>query len=448
MKLLYPSPKENVFNSSTIIKTVFAVLFFTTTFSFTVTAQSTTATELVFSNSSLVFGTDGADNAVYRFPAVGTGVDALVKINGRSSSLVKLVSIDLTNTGFAKAFQPQVTYNNNTAPGAAEWWMEFQISFVQAGTNTPVAVSNFDLTALDIDGNGDKINEFVSLYNLKSYVLESNSALAVSDIMETLQGVLTNTGRRFDGPVTNYVDIDTSATSVMTTSTYQNVNSFRIRTGATSTGVSGAADRMYSFWFKGFTYDQPVQSFLPVTLINWNASYINNNVSLKWSTTSEKNASHFIIERSFDGVDYTDAAMIFAAGNSETITNYAFTDKLPAGNTGVIYYRLKMVDMDGRSQTSVVRLVRIGKASESVKILAYPNPIVNEVRITIPQNWQDNSVTYQVINTNGQIVKSFTIQHANQTEVISMAQVPAGMYIMKVTKGNEISTQAIVKSTN
>jgi Secretion system C-terminal sorting domain len=447
MKLLYPSPKENVFNSS-FFKTVLTVLLFTTTFSFTTKAQSTTAPELVFKNASLVFGTDGSDNAVYRFPAVGSGVDALVKINGRSSSLVKLVSIDLTNTGFAKAFQPQVTYNNNTAPGPAEWWMEFQVSFVQSGSNTPVAVNNFDLTALDIDGNGDKINENVCLYNLKSYVLESNSDLTVSNMMETVLGVLTNTGKRFDGPVTNYVDIDTSATNVMTTNTYQNVNSFRIRTGATSTGVSGAADRMYSFWFKGFTYDEPVQSFLPVTLINWNATYVNNNVSLKWSTTVEKNASHFIIERSVDGVEYTDAAMIFANGNSDIVTNYAFTDKIPAGNSGVIYYRLKMVDMDGRSQTSVVRLVRIGKTVETVKILAYPNPVVNEVRITIPQNWQDNSVTYQVINTNGQTVKSFTIQHANQTEVISMAQVPAGMYIMKVTKGNEISTQAIVKSTN
>src|SRR5690242_1647052 len=59
--------------------------------------------ELVFRNGTLVTGTAGADGAVYRFPGVATGIDALVKINGRSSSLVKLVSIDLTNTGFDKA---------------------------------------------------------------------------------------------------------------------------------------------------------------------------------------------------------------------------------------------------------------------------------------------------------------------------------------------------------
>src|SRR5690348_9146065 len=54
--------------------------------------------QFVFRNATLAAGTAGADGAVYRFPSVATGIDALVKINGRSSSLVKLVSIDLSNT--------------------------------------------------------------------------------------------------------------------------------------------------------------------------------------------------------------------------------------------------------------------------------------------------------------------------------------------------------------
>ena len=50
----------------------------------------------VFKNGVLQSGTAGANNAVYRFPSVITGIDALVKINGRSSSMVQLVTIDLT----------------------------------------------------------------------------------------------------------------------------------------------------------------------------------------------------------------------------------------------------------------------------------------------------------------------------------------------------------------
>jgi hypothetical protein len=104
--------------------------------------------------------------------------------------------------------------------------------------------------------------------------------------------------------------------------------------------------------------------------------------------------------------------------------------------------------MDSRAKTSDVRIVRIGKTSDAVKVISYPNPVVNELRITIPLNWQDKQVSYQLMNSNGQVIKLYTTQHASQTEVISMTQVPTGMYIMKVTSGNEIATQTIVKSKN
>jgi hypothetical protein len=144
MKLLYPSPKLNSFILF-VIKTAIAILILVAGFYSVANAQ--TSQELVFKNAALYSGTDGADNAVYRFPSVMSGIDALVKINSRSSSMVKLVTIDLTNTGFEKSFQPQVTYGDNTSPaGNTEWWMEFQVSFVQSYTNTPAVVSAYSLT--------------------------------------------------------------------------------------------------------------------------------------------------------------------------------------------------------------------------------------------------------------------------------------------------------------
>lgn len=71
-------------------------------------------------------------------------------------------------------------------------------------------------------------------------------------------------GKRFDGPVANYTNIDTSATSVMVTNHYVNKSSFTVRTGGRSTDVSGASDRMYSFYFQNFAYGTPVNSILDV----------------------------------------------------------------------------------------------------------------------------------------------------------------------------------------
>ena len=105
-----------------------------------------------------------------------------------------------------------------------------------------------------------------------------------------------------------------------------------------------------------------------------------------------------------------------------------------------------MADMDGRYKTSDIRIVRIGKSADAVKVIAYPNPVVNDVRVTIPQSWQGKTISYQLSNASGQIIKSYTVQYASQTEVIAMSQVPAGMYIMRVMNGNETAVQSVVKA--
>ena len=99
------------------------------------------AQELVFKDPVLISGVAGGDGAIYRFTKVNNYVDALVTINGRSSSLVSLVNLDMTFTGHGKAFQPQVTCNNNaTLAGISDWWMEFKISFVNTGANPGLCI--------------------------------------------------------------------------------------------------------------------------------------------------------------------------------------------------------------------------------------------------------------------------------------------------------------------
>jgi hypothetical protein len=439
MKTLNPCPKVNVFIHS--FKIIAAALLLVLT-SFTVSAQG-----LVFSNPTLSSGTNGANGAVYRFSNVTTNIDALVTINGRSSSLVKLVHIDTTGIGHGKAFQPQVTYgeSNITPPGNMEWWMEFGISFVSHGTTNPVYVSSFDVTALDVDGNNDKISEYVSFYNLDTYTLESNSVIAVSPVSELVSSVLTITGREFAGPVKNYVDIDTSATELMTTNSYSNRNSFRLRTGARSTGVSGAADRLYSFWFKTFTYSSPVTATLPLTLLDWNARLNDNKVLLSWATQMQKNTSHFVIERSTNGKDYDEAVLLFAEGNSDKYTEYSYNDKIPAGSSGVLYYRLRMVDIDGQFKYSTVRVVRLGKTKDALSIATYPNPVQNELRVTVPNNWQDKRIVYEVFNANGQSLKKVINSKSSQTENIGFNDLAAGVYVVKVTCENETAVKQVLK---
>lgn len=405
------------------------------------------AQELVFTNPVLVSGSAGEDGAIYRFTKVNNNVDALVTINGRSSSLVTLVDLDMTYTGHGKAFQPRVTCNNNTTPaGISDWWMEFKISFVNTGTTTPAVVDSFKVTALDIDGNGDKINEWVSFYNNKTFQYESTTLLSGSNIMEMIGIVNTVVGRKFTGPVQNYVDVDTSATNVMVTNGYEQANNFRVRTGGHSTGVSGAADRMYSMWFKSFAYKTPNTFSLPLVLLNFNTTLANKKVMLSWVTGQEKELSHFVIERSVNGIEYKEVGMVIAQGTSNVKIEYSFPDAINTLANGVVYYRLKMVDMDGHYQRSQIRLIRLGEQKETATVAAYPNPVISELRVTVPANWQNTMVTFDLFNASGQLVKHVVASKASQTETLNVNELTNGLYIMKVSNGTETAVQRIVKS--
>lgn len=442
MKDFYPENKGKYYVVFT--RTVF-VLFFAAI----LIPRQSSAQELVFNNVSLESGSAGSNGAVYRFSNVTSGVDALLTIAARSDNNVSLLDIDITNTGHDKAFQPKVTYGrNNSSPRDRDfdWWMEFQISFVKSGSNAIVPVDSFNLTALDIDGNSDKIREWVSMYNCQSFTLESPTKLNAVSIMESVGGIQTVVGKQFIGPVQNFTDIDTSATSVMVTSHYEHANSFRIRAGAHSTGSSGAADRLYSFWFKSFGYQKPSESTLPLLLESFNAILDNNKVNLKWTTSHEVELSHFTIERSTNGVEYKEVGLVFASGDAGLRTNYSFDDKLPVETKAVIYYRLRMVDVDGKYQYSPVQLIRLGGAEENSKILAYPNPVKTALRVTLPKEWQNQTVTFELYNGSGQVIRRLVSNGASQTELINVQDLNTGIYLLKTTCGNAFSLERIIKS--
>lgn len=408
----------------------------------------TQAQELVFKNSSLSSGSSGNDGAIYRFPSVRANVDALVKIISRSDANVKLSSIDVTSSGYDNAFQPQVRYNEGSINSAGSWWMEFEITFVNANTFTPVVVNTFNVTALDIDGDNNNLHEWDAFYTPNSYTLESTTLLSVSDFTQTVNNITSVVGKKFDGPTTLYtLGVDTAITRIMTTLSYNNVSVLKFRAGATTTSSSFMTNRMYSTWFKSFNYIAPI-STLPVKLTTFNAnlSLDQSKVDLTWTTATEINASHFVVERSTDGSNFTEAGTVFAFGNSTESKNYQFPDKVNTLNATVIYYRLRQVDIDGKFDYSATRIVRISKQTEnSITLVTYPNPVTNEVRITIPANWQNKKVAYELLNANGQTAKKTVTTSSSQTESMNVSSLNSGLYIVKVTCEGQSAIQKIIK---
>lgn len=123
---------------------------------------------------------------------------------------------------------------------------------------------------------------------------------------------------------------------------------------------------------------------------------IPTGIDLRWATANEHNAARFDIERSADGASFEKIGAVVAKGNSNAPTDYYFQDKHPL--TGINYYRLKQVDLDGRANYSQVVQVKWEASITGV----YPNPTTGSVQISSATPWQKVLLK----NNLGQLVKT------------------------------------------
>ncbi|MEO8765138.1 MAG: hypothetical protein ABI416_12660, partial [Ginsengibacter sp.] len=82
---------------------------------------------------------------------------------------------------------------------------------------------------------------------------------------------------------------------------------------------------------------------LPVTLTNFSARWSNNTIELQWKITNEINLKAFDLEYSIDGTKFS---KLTSVNYHQSVTGYQYTHLTPSSRN---FYRLKMIDLDGRS---------------------------------------------------------------------------------------------------
>ena len=429
------------------IKSVFAAILLTTTAN--IFAQGNNyIPELIFQNPTLVSGTAGQDGAVYKFTNVASGIDATVKIVGRSSSAVVLTDIDVPNLGWNKAFQPQLGIKGNV-PANQDWWMDFEMRFYKAGTNNKNKIKGFQVTAIDVDGDGVSIQEYLQMNKIKSVAFSPVTYLSQPSTTSTLSNYSGEDGEDNNGsdkkilaPVQNYLNIDTLGTPVMATFTYENKDMITFRYGAKSgTVISNAGERLNSLWFKAFSL-QPL-STLPVTFYSFNAFYNQNAVSINWSAETDDNFNYYFVERSTDGKNYSEIGKV--ATNGKQLSTYQFKDPEVSSNTGMLFYRLRWITVK-ETVYSPIRVVKINNDKASLQLTTYPNPVVSELRISLPNAWQGKQVQLELYSANGTRVQSMPISSASQTENMQVNSLARGMYIVKAFSNGQTLEQRIIKN--
>ncbi len=116
---------------------------------------------------------------------------------------------------------------------------------------------------------------------------------------------------------------------------------------------------------------------VPVTLTEFKGTLQNKHILLQWSTSTEVNSKHFELEKSWDGINFKKIATLPAAGYSNTVKKYSFTDieKLSEKN----YYRLRSVDLDEKSRLSDIVLIKPPGIQQEMIVLG--NPFKNNISL-------------------------------------------------------------------
>jgi len=173
---------------------------------------------------------------------------------------------------------------------------------------------------------------------------------------------------------------------------------------------------------------------LPIELANFDGTANNCNVDLTWTTLTEIDNDYFILERSYDGQQYTELAQIDGSGNSINSITYNFTDRASGLNN---YYRLTQVDFNGVSETFDVVQVKTNCSKEFVGISElFPNPVSGNEGITIKfMSKVEVSNPRMVITTvDGKLVADKAIELTDGLNVLQhdTQNLAAGVYFIQI----------------
>jgi hypothetical protein len=182
----------------------------------------------------------------------------------------------------------------------------------------------------------------------------------------------------------------------------------------------------------------PLLVAIPFTFTSVKAYPQNEQINIKWKILSENQIKNFIIERSSDGVAFSEVSSVSAANLSSN--SYEWTDHFPTKETS--YYRIRSTDAEGKIEYSnrvkVDMTVSVAQNMEgNTGITLYPNPAtVDNLNLKMINQLPGN---YEVrfINSYGQCValSTFNCNGGNSLQKIKAGRtIPAGIYHLEITK--------------
>ena len=182
----------------------------------------------------------------------------------------------------------------------------------------------------------------------------------------------------------------------------------------------------------------PLNSALAVSLTEFGVTKEGSVSLASWITESEQNNSHFNVQRSLDGNEFTTLGTVNTKavdGNSNGTLNYDFTDVRPA--VGHNYYRLQMVDQAGKQTYS--QIVDIVWGADGSVVTIYPNPATDKLNVDVSID-KVAQIEVRLLDMSGRVIKSVVQQSAKGMNNVSinLSDIATGVYGVQILENNNL----------
>lgn len=179
-------------------------------------------------------------------------------------------------------------------------------------------------------------------------------------------------------------------------------------------------------------------SALPIKLVDFKGERNGSHNTLSWTTATEQNNKGFELQRSADGKDYKTLAFINSKaqnGNSSVPVRYSEKDLKPLAATN--YYRLKQIDIDGKTAYSSAITIKGIKSEKLLLSNVFPNPAKAQLKMVLsaPSN---EKVILVVTDLAGRMImqQSAQVLAGDNNLSLNVAKLPSGSYMIKVVCAN------------
>lgn len=182
---------------------------------------------------------------------------------------------------------------------------------------------------------------------------------------------------------------------------------------------------------------------LPISLLNFGGIMIRNTNMLNWVATHSMSTSRFEIENKTDATLFTKIGAVDAKANNVQ-NNYSFVHLNPG--QGVNYYRLKIIDKDGKhSYSNVVALQRNNPVT--VRNVVYPNPFKNKIEVSLTFDMA-TFINIKINDASGRLIRKERRQVAkgfNLVTISGLENMASGIYFLEIKEGTTSIKEKLFK---